>query len=185
MGEAKFNMDWEVHQRIERLAKEHLTCGLTPHEVRDLVLHSSEYKEWNSMERCFGVEYHELFIYTDLLGEIEFKEYDCKVKQIAQIEMEVSDKKLVVETKWKFEFDRLFHQIGIIITPVDLGRNIGLLSMKIGLKEPLGVLEFLGLITDNASALLYLEMKVVTTLEDKQNEIISFIEEFIQTYSDK
>lgn len=146
MGEgldnAKFNEDWEANGKVMNLAKEALANGSPPHDVRELVLQSDVFREWSYMERSFAVEYHEMFIYTDLLGEIEFTRYDNHIREIATSTM--AGLKINNEVySWNNEYDKLFDQIGIKITPVELGENIGLLCKKLNLVKPLGEIKLI------------------------------------------
>ncbi|NEW09266.1 hypothetical protein GK047_25215 [Paenibacillus sp. SYP-B3998] len=176
MDETKFKEDWVVHLRVESLAIKLLSKGLSPKEVQAMVIISDEYSEWISIDRCFETKYQKNFYYTDLLGSIEFKRYEHKLKQLAKIEMGILDDK--TEFIWEFEYDRLFSQIGLKIRPAELGSEMGKFSQLINLNEPLGLLEFLSLITDNASSLLHLEENTLITLKNQKNEIDSFIEKF-------
>ncbi|MBP1966276.1 hypothetical protein [Paenibacillus aceris] len=183
MKEEKFEADWDVHQRIEKLAIDAFRRGLSPEEVQELVLQSNEYMEWKSIERCFGTEYHQLFYYRDLAGAVEFEKYEDRIKHISRLV--ANGEKIEEDSSFleEYQYDRLFHQIGIKITPVELGKEIGKLSELLNLTEPLGILQFLGLITNNPSSLLYLGLDEVSVLKNKENEIQLYLEGFTKTYT--
>jgi hypothetical protein len=182
LEEEKFKSDWEVHQKIENLAIDALKKGLSVEEAQQLVLRSNEYNEWQSIERCFGTEYTIQSYYRDLAGAVEFEKYENKVKQISRLVMSEVTIDETINYSWEYEYDRLFNQIGVMITPVELGIQIGKFSQRLNLTEPIGVLQFLGLITNNPSHLLQLELEDVMILKDKEKEILLYLEEFQKNY---
>lgn len=180
LDETKFNIDWKVHQKVESLAIQLLSKGLNPEEVREKIIHSKEYNEWISVERCFGTEYQKLFYYTDLLGSIAFERYENQLKQLARMEMDIEEVRS--ELVWGIEYDKLFGQIGLKIHPGELGRQIGRFSKLLNLKEPIGLLPFLSLLTGNASSLIGVEEDTLDALKKRINDVDLFIENFKISY---
>lgn len=180
MNDEKFEEDWEVYQGIERLSRTLLKQGTTPAVAKEIVLKSTEYKEWTLTERCFDICCNEIEFYLDLKGAVEFEQYDEDLRSLALEEM---DGMLGSTTRdWPYENDRLFLQVGMLIQPTELSYEMGRFSKLLGFETSIGLLEFFSLFTGNASGLLNIDEQKLRTLEQNMIKIEEFVTLFESKY---
>jgi len=79
MEENSFNRDWELSERLNKLARNYLLEGATVDETMQLVLNSAEYSTWKAAPRCFQIAIDQRGYYEDIAGDIKWKEYTDKV----------------------------------------------------------------------------------------------------------
>ncbi|WP_248929214.1 hypothetical protein [Paenibacillus hamazuiensis] len=182
MCKDKFDIDWELVNKIDKMALDLLKNGLSPAETQIKILNSELFQEWTSIERSFDVHYHDVSRFEDLLSSLEFDHYVTNLKSIAlqtmnnktfsnEIEWGIkSNGPTIVDSSSKNIFDRLFYQIGFYVSPHNLGIEIGELSKLMKFKEPIGLLEFLALFTNNESGLFNLEAEKLDEL--MKNDIL-------------
>ncbi|MDQ0887684.1 hypothetical protein QFZ81_002772 [Paenibacillus sp. V4I9] len=180
MNDEKFEVDWEVCQSIERLTRTLLKQGTTPAVAREIVLKSTEYKEWTSTVRCFSICCNEIEFYLDLKGAVEFEQYDEDLRSLALQEM---NGMLGSSSRdWPYENDRLLLQMGMQIKPTELSYEMGRFSKLLGFETSIGLLEFFSLFTGNASGLLNIDEQKLRTLEQNMIKIEEFVSLFESKY---
>lgn len=190
----KFDADWDLVNKLDRMAIDYLKDGLGPIETQLLILNSELFKEWKSTERCFDVHFHDLSRFEDILSNIEFDNYVNMLKRIAFETMQ--DKAIPYENELytnycgpivndinsRQTYDRLFHQVGINIPPYELGIEIGRFCKLMKFDKPIGSLEFLALFTNNASGLFNIEIEKLQEISDKASIFEEFKNVFMLKY---
>ncbi|WP_223192712.1 hypothetical protein [Paenibacillus sedimenti] len=190
----KFDADWDLVNKLDKMAIDYLKDGFSPKETQGLILNSELFKEWKSTERCFDVHYHDILRFEDLSSSLEFDNYVNMLKSIAFRKMEDKANSFEIESNTIYNgptvhdtnsgrvYDRLFYQIGISISPFELGIEMGKFCKSMNFSEPIGLLEFLALFTNNASGLLNLGLEKLQELSDKQFIIEEFKNKYILKY---
>lgn len=190
----KFDSDWDLVNKIDGMAIDYLKKGLSPTETQIMILNSELFQEWISIERCFSVHYHDIARFEDLLSNMEFDNYVSKLKSVALQTMH--DKTIPNEIEWsKYNngptvivhgsieiFDRLFYQVGINISPYNLGIEIGQLCKTMNFNQPIGLVEFLAIFTNNASGFFNLDMEKLEKFMEEETLLEEFKSEFIVKY---
>lgn len=191
----KFDMDWELATRLDELAVSFLKNGCSPSETQIKIINSELYKEWTSVQRSFIVHFHDTSRYEDLFANSEFEDYANKLYRIALHTIQgkpTSDAvmsfsayigPIVYDIRSRTPQDRLFLQIGMTISPYELGVHIGEFSKLMNFSEPLTLLAFLALFTNNASGLFSVEMDKLQYLAENELQLEAYKRDFVLRYS--
>jgi len=177
MDENIFNRDWELSERLNRLACDYLKKGVTVEETMQLVLNSDEYSTWKAIPRCFQIEVDQLRYYEDILGDIKWNEYSDKIDTFINDYFLGHIPKTPVELK---EYDSIFEQLGMQVTVKQLGYEIAQLSKMIGADKPLNYGHLLCLF--NGTVITDIEEEQLQCLLSNEEKVAAFVESFYERY---
>lgn len=177
MDENIFNRDWELSERLNKLARDYLREGVSIDETMQLVLNSEEYCTWKAAPRCFQIAIDQRGYYEDIAGDMKWKKYTDKVDTYINDYFLGIIPKTQVELK---EYDFIFEQLGMQVSVTQLGYEIAQLSKMIGVDKPLNYGHLLCLF--NGTVITDLEEEQLQCLLSKEEEVAAFVESFYERY---
>jgi GNAT superfamily N-acetyltransferase len=141
---AKFEADWEVHNRVQDFTKQLFQEGCTPEQAMERVLESDLFAEWRAEQRSFLVGYDEIELYRDLEASVRIEAHIDRIEERAAAYFDCLPD-TAPASDGSEEADPVFIYLHVRVTPTQLAYELASFSRKLGLSKPVPYNALLGL----------------------------------------